>query len=306
MTTRMDRYGSARARGGGGVELIGVAMGFGGPDEGAARAPAYLRAGGLAERLRATGTPARWSRDLFPRVIPGGSRLDAARELNARLATRVSAALADGRYPLVMGGDHSIAAGTWSGAARWMRPAGPLGLLWIDAHMDAHTPATTPSGNPHGMPLAELLGAGDGPASLSPAHVALVGVRSFETEEAALLARLGVRVYMQDEVERRGLAAVVGESLERVARAAAFGVTLDIDALDPLDAPATSTRVARGLRADELHATLAPAIDHPRLVAAEIVEYNPLLDRDGATARLVQDFAVALTAPARTARRAAA
>lgn len=288
------------------VELIGVAMGFGGPDEGAARAPVSLRASGLAERLRDAGSAARWSRDLLPRVMPDGSRVGSMHDLNARLAQRVAASLAAGRFPLVIGGDHSIAAGTWAGAARHLRPAGSLGLLWIDAHMDAHTLSTTASGNPHGMPLAELLGAGSARASIAPEHVALVGVRSYEPEEAALLARLGVRVFFQDEVERRGLEAVLNEALARVTRASAFGVTLDIDALDPRDAPATSTRVECGLRADALLSGLGQVVTHAGLIAAEIVEYNPLLDGTGTTAALVHALAVSLTTPVRLERRAAA
>ena len=277
------------------VELIGAAMGLGGPDTGAAGGPAVLHRLGLANVLRSAGHLVRWSPVLLPEVAHavGGqsqSRLAAVHDFNLRLAKRVETAVLANRFPLVLGGDHSIAAGTWAGAARALSSSGraPPGLLWIDAHMDAHTPSTTPTGNPHGMPLAELLGAyGTGP-SLNPQHVALVGVRSYEHAEAGLLERLGVRVYFADEVARRGLQTVISEALARVSQAGAYGVTLDIDALDPIDAPATSTREPGGLRADALIAALAQLKQYSGLMAAEIVEYNPFLDADRGTARLVE------------------
>jgi hypothetical protein len=156
------------------------------------------------------------------------------------------------------------ATGTWSGAAAALRPRGALGLLWIDAHMDAHRPHTSPSGNLHGMPLACLLGHGEpalatlaGAPALAPAHVCLVGVRSYEAEEAQLLEQLGVRVFLMDEVRRRGLPAVLREAHAVVTRGTAgFGVTLDVDAVDPQEAPGVGTPAPGGLRAGSLLAEL--------------------------------------------------
>jgi arginase len=278
------------------IDLIGASMGLGGPDAGAAGAPSVLQRLGLAGVLRASGHSASWRAPLLPRLVFGESRLDAVREFNHRLANRVAASVLARRFPLVFGGDHSIAAGTWAGVASALQRSGRArpGLLWIDAHMDSHTTQTTPSGNPHGMPLAELLGAGAAPASLSPRHVALIGVRSYEPAEADLLAQLGVRVYFADEIARRGLAIVMNEALARVAQAGAYGVTVDIDAIDPLDAPATSTREFGGLGAGALIRALGQLQRVPGLVAGEIVEYNPFLDRDGATAKLVENLAAAL------------
>jgi arginase len=273
------------------VELIGVAMGLGGPDIGAASGPIALRRGGLAN---ATG--GHWTPTLLPRVGGQRSRLDAATELNARLAARVAATLARNRFPLVIGGDHSIAAGTWAGAAVHVQPRGALGLIWIDAHMDAHTPATTPSGNPHGMPLARLLGASGVSAAFAPEHVALIGVRSFEPDEAALLGRLGVRVYDADEVAKRGLAIVMDEAREQVTRGTAgFGVTLDLDAIDPRDAPGTGTREPGGLIGAEVIAACAKLGADSRLVAAEIVEFDPAHDIDDRTLTLAIELARGLT-----------
>ena len=211
----------------------------------------------------------------------------------ARLADRVGQHLAQGDFPLVIGGDHSCAIGTWSGVKRALGAPERLGLIWIDAHMDSHTFATTPSGQLHGMPLACLLGHGeaaltaiDGPeAKLRPQHVCLIGVRSFEAGEAALLHRLGVRVFDMDEIRRRGLAEVFDAALAIVRQGTAgFGVSVDLDALDPEEEPGVGTPVPGGLRRAELAAALSRLRGDPAFVAMEIVEYNPRRDRGHATA----------------------
>jgi ornithine--oxo-acid transaminase len=186
--------------------------------------------------------------------------------------------------------------------AQALRPRGALGLIWIDAHMDAHTPGTSPSNALHGMPLACLLGEGP-PAlmqssnaiALSPKHVCLVGVRSFEAAEAQLLERLGVRVYLMDEVRARGIAEVLAEARGIVTSGTAgFGITIDVDVLDPLEAPGTGTPVPGGMRTDRLAEALAQMADDPSLIAAEIAEYNPELDKEGRTATAVGHLATAL------------
>jgi arginase len=208
--------------------------------------------------------------------------------------------------PVVIGGDHSCAIGTWKGIARALAPRGPLGLVWIDAHMDAHTPETSPSGMLHGMPLACLLGHGDPrlalepAAALDPGRLCLVGVRSFESGEASLLERLGVRVFRMREIERRGLAPVMAEALA-IARngSGGYGVSLDLDAIDPRDAPGVGTAVRHGIRAAELRELFGRLAQDPALDALEIAEYNPARDRGGATARLIGDIVLSLLAPAR-------
>jgi arginase len=209
-----------------------------------------------------------------------------------------------GKLPVVVGGDHSCAIGTWKGVASALRARGPLGLIWIDAHMDAHTPQTTPSGALHGMPLASLLGYGDKRLTslgrgvqLLPKHVCLIGVRSFESGEAALLRRLGVRVFFMPEVVRRGLTAVMREALDiATTGTAGFGVTLDLDALDPRDAPGVGSPVKGGIRAAELSTALASIQGHPALAGVEIVEYNPQRDRNGVTANVAAGLLEAVLA----------
>ena len=228
------------------------------------------------------------------------------RAVSARLAHRTHDLAAGGRLPVVLGGDHSCAIGTWKGIASALAPRGPLGLVWIDAHMDAHTPETTPSGMLHGMPLACLLGRGDPrlalepAAALDPRRLCLVGVRSFESGEAALLERLGVRVFPMREVARRGLVPVMDEALA-IARSGSggYGISLDLDAIDPRDAPGVGTAVRDGIRGSDIRGVFARLADDPLLAALEIAEYNPARDRNGLTARLVQDVVLALLAPAR-------
>ncbi len=278
------------------VDLLGVASGLGGADPACAQAPARLAAGGLEARLLAGGIEARWAETLVPRRDGRGVRRAVA-QLCARLAARVAESIRAGRLPCVIGGDHSCAVGTWSGAAR---AHGPLGLVWLDAHMDAHTDGTSPSGRLHGMPLAALLGQCDGAldglqdGALAPRHVCLVGVRSFEAPEAALLERLGVRVYGIEDVQRRGLERVL-EDARAIANdgTSGYGVSIDLDVLDPHEAVAVATPAPFGLRGDELARALGAVGRDARLVAFELAEYCPRLDRDGATERLIGKLLVA-------------
>ena len=282
------------------IQLIGAAWGLGGADPGCAEAPAVL-APLLAQRLSACGATSSTGPMLSP--APGERRKTTA---IGRLCGQLAAAVADarraGRLPCVLGGDHTCAGGTWTGVARVLHEQGlgALGLVWVDAHMDSHTPATSHTGRLHGMPLAWLLGQDDDPlyglaaGVLAPEHVCLVGVRSFEPEEDARLRRLGVRVMFMDEVRRRGLDAVIGEALAiATAGTGAFGVSIDLDVVNPDEAPHVGTPVAGGLGSAALARALAPLAAQPRLAAVELVEYSPRLDRDGRTARVALDLLVA-------------
>jgi len=276
------------------VDLIGVASGLGGADAACAQAPARLAASGLADQLRGAGIDAAWAATFAPKRQDDG-RLGAVARLNAELAARVAQSMRDGRLPCVVGGDHSCAVGTWSGAAMALAPRGPIGLVWIDAHMDSHTAGTSPSGRPHGMPLAALLGQGDQALAglhdgmLRPRHVCLVGVRSYEPAEAELLERLGVTVFRIEEVARRGLARTMEDAVAIATEGTAgYGVTLDLDALDPSEAPAVATPAASGIRGDDLVRELRCIGRDSRLAAFELAEYCPRLDVDGASERLIR------------------
>jgi len=273
------------------IMIIGAASGAGAPDPACAEGPEALRRYHVFH-----ATPLQhveWDAILRVPREAQDTPLHAVAALSMRLAAEVETVLRAGHFPLVVGGDHSCAIGTWSGVHRVFADQGPIGLIWIDAHMDSHTFATTPSGQIHGMPLACLLGYGeaaltaiDGPeAKLRPEHVCLIGVRSFEAGEAALLHRLGVRVFDMDEVRRRGLSEVFDEALAIVQHGTAgFGVSVDLDALDPEEEPGVGTPVPGGLCRAELAAALSHLRGEPAFVAMEIVEYNPRRDRGHATA----------------------
>jgi arginase len=292
--------------------VIGVASGLGARDPRCRDGPAALARDDLLARLARRGVALSWRSMLEAPARPGQSRYRAIAEMCNRVAREVGTAMRSGELPVVIGGDHSCAIGTWSGAAQAVAPRGPLGLVWIDAHMDSHTPATTHSGVPHGMPLAALLGHGASrelaadvaeilhEGQLAPHHICLVGVRSHEPEEEALLNRLGVRIIHMEEVGARGLEVVMHEAVD-IARAdtAGYGITLDLDALDPADAPGVGTPVRGGIAAGALIDALARCAGDPRLVAFEVVEYNPHRDVDRRTARLVEDLIAAVLGPRR-------
>ena len=286
------------------IQIVGVASGRGAMDERCANGPLALRNAGLVTHLQARHASVAWTDTISPAARAGNDVVAAVSGICGRLAQRIKAVIARGDLPVVLGGDHSCAIGTWKGVASALRSRGPLGLIWIDAHMDAHTSQTTPSGALHGMPLACLLGFGDerltglaDGASLLPQRVCLIGVRSFETGEATLLRRLGVRVFFMPEVARRGLAAVMREALAiATAGTAGFGVTLDLDALNPKDAPGVGSPVRGGFRTAELMAALALLHGHPALAGVEIAEYNPQRDRYGITASLASELLLAMLA----------
>jgi len=281
--------------------VIGVASCAGAPDPGCAEGPDALR-----HYMTFHDTPLQrveWDAILRVPRAQQDTPLHAVAALNIRLASEVATVLGAGNFPLVVGGDHSCAIGTWSGVHRVLANKGPLGLIWIDAHMDSHTFATTPSGQIHGMPLACLLGYGDtaltaidgAEAKLRPEHVCLIGVRSFEAGEAALLHQLGVRVFDMNEIRRRGLTKVFDEALSIVRNGTAgFGVSVDLDALDPEEEPGVGTPVPGGLRCAELAAALRHLRGDPAFVAMEIAEYNPRRDRGHATANAAGDLVKAV------------
>jgi arginase len=237
-----------------------------------------------------------WSDLIYPRI--GRDRWASLADLARRVGDEVARTLVAGDFPVVIGGDHSCALGTWSGVARTLNGRGPLGLLWIDAHMDSHTPETSASHAIHGMPLAALLGhgqpalvalAGKRPV-LRPEHVCLLAARSFEEEEAMLLERLSVQIISADEVHQRGLSISLVEARERVAMGSAgFGVSLDLDAIDPFYAPGVGSPEPDGLDGRYLISQLAPILADHRLLALEIAEYNPDRDRDQTTLRLIAE-----------------
>ena len=214
----------------------------------------------------------------------------------SRLADHVEDALDRGRFPVVLGGDHSVAIGTISGMARHFRKKGQkLGVIWVDAHTDMNTPSSSPSGNIHGMPLAVLLGeghpaltaiAGERPA-LDPEFVAVIGARDIDHMEREVIRRTGVRVYTMSELDDRGTAVCVREAIERVSRATAgIHLSFDLDGVDPDHAPGVGTPVPGGLDLRESHLICEKVAQTGRLVGVEVVELNPILDDKNRTGKL--------------------
>jgi arginase len=220
----------------------------------------------------------------------------------AEVSTLVRRAGDEGYVPLVLGGDHSVALGTLAG----LRRDGPGGVLWVDAHGDLNTPATSITGNVHGMVLAAALGLG-GDAfesdawtlpAVDPARVALVGVRSLDDAERTVLRDLGAVIYTMSDLDRLGVEHAVREALEHVRGPGFVHVSLDMDVVDPADAPGVGTPVRGGLTYREAHLAMELVAESGVAGSLEVVEVNPILDRENETARL----AVELVASALGAR----
>lgn len=279
------------------IAIIGAAYCRGARDSRCDFGPQHIRRA-LEPQLAHRHFAAQWHTTLHaaPNPMPADDVYSDAAGFCSELARLVADAVQRRQRFAVIGGDHSCAIGTWTGAAVARRSYGPIGLIWIDAHMDSHTPETSHSGALHGMPLACLLGHGDPRLTqllipspkLLPKHTGVVGVRSFEAEEASLLNGLGVRVITKSELLARTLRDALREALDRAAAASGgFGITIDLDAIDPVDAPGVGSPEPGGIPAQQLINALAPLRNHPALLGVEIAEYNPFRDRGNKTADLV-------------------
>ncbi len=278
------------------VRIIGAASGLGAQDQACADGPVAFHRSQAWHEL-AHHPRVDWGRTLFAPAADGGGATGRIAGLCRHLADEVGHALRGGEFPVIIGGDHSVAIGTWSGVAR---VAGePVGLLWIDAHLDSHTPETSYSGAIHGMPLACLLGRGDkrllniglAGVQVSAGHTAVLGARSYEPEELDFLKASGVRIIDSVELAQRGFADCLHEALAIVTAApAGFGVTLDLDAIDPLLAPGVGSPEPEGLSARDVLEAVSGIAGLPGFRALEIVEYNPDRDRLGITASLISDL----------------
>ncbi len=218
------------------------------------------------------------------------------------LFDRVLQSLDEGALPLVLGGDHSLAAGSVAASAAWVRRTAsrPLGLIWIDAHGDMNTPETTTSGNVHGMPLAALLGHGPaalasigGSPSVLPQHTVLVGVRNLDEREKDQIRASGIHVFTMKDIDRDGIARVAERALALAAeRTGGIHVSLDMDVCDPSIAPGVGTPVKGGFNYREAHMIMEMVADSRRLTALDLVEVNPTLDIRNTTAELGAELAL--------------
>lgn len=286
------------------ISLIGAASGWGAQVRACEEGPSALMEAGLYAELQKAGIPMQSENILFPKrkAIEGEIPLEDVFPLICDFTRDLGQCVKDtmerGEFPLVLGGDHSIAVGMWNGVKESLLKETdlPLGLLWIDAHMDAHTPETTPSGAWHGMPLAALLGHGKDPwrflfrkdPVLLPQNICLVGIRSFEEGEEEFLKKLNVRTYDMAAIHKRGIDAVLNEAIAYVMKGTGgFGISLDLDVIDPTEAPGVGSPEEGGVAAQSLAHALQVLKGNPFLKALEIVEYNPKRDPAGKTLRLV-------------------
>jgi len=271
--------------------------------------PSAIRIAGMAARLTELGHKVVDEGDIVIKNIEelkvGNERARYLPEI-ARAATavarKVERIIGLKHFPLVLGGDHSIAVGTVSGIAAFAHSQGKkLGLLWVDAHGDINTPESSPSGNIHGMPLAALLGFGapeltsvGGPTpKVDPANVALVGIRSLDAGEKKRLKETGVQVHTMSDLDRHGVPSVMKRALAQVTAGTDFvHVSLDLDAVDPSVTPGVGTPVKGGLDYREAHLIMEVIADAGVMTSLEVVEVNPILDERNATGSLAVELAL--------------
>ena len=215
-------------------------------------------------------------------------------KVSSELYKAVGSIFEEHAFPFVLGGDQSISIGTWSSVLDYTHKKDktkPLGLIWIDAHLDAHTPETSESKALHGMAAAVLMGAGIkslSPVLLEPDRLVYIGTRSYEEGELAFLKSLGIKIYYQPEVDQRGFETVFQEAREYVTREGCpYGITFDIDAFDPSEAPGTGARAPNGLKSREVLPAIRGLLSDTNLVAFEMVEFNPKLDQQDKTLNLI-------------------
>jgi arginase len=289
------------------IAIIGAPLDLGSGRRGVDMGPSAVRVANLNGRLAALGYAVEdlgnvpvIQRESQAEVHSRAKYLPQIAETCTLVAEMVDRALGEGKFPLILGGDHSIAVGTVSGASRHFHRRGEkLGLIWIDAHTDMNTPESSPSGNVHGMPLACCIG--QGPEELTgifgyspkvdPANVALVGIRSVDGQERDIVQHSGVHAFTMRDIDERGMRAVFEEAI-RVAGTGTAGihVSLDMDAVDPQEAPGVGTPVQGGITYREAHLAMEMLGDTGRVASMEIVEVNPVIDDANRTAILAVEL----------------
>ncbi|HLR23802.1 MAG TPA: arginase [Pseudogracilibacillus sp.] len=286
------------------ISMIGVSMDFGQSRRGVNMGPSAIRYAGVVNRLEALGHEIKDRGDIHinesVQAEKSSSKLKNLKEVieaNEKLAEQVENVLAEERFPLVLGGDHSIAIGTLAGLATKYKN---LGVIWYDAHADLNTDETSPSGNIHGMPLAVSMGLGDDRLvnlhhegqKVKPENIVIIGARSIDPGERELIKEHGIKVFTMHEIDKYGMTAVMNEALQYLEERNVDGVhlSLDLDALDPLYTPGVGTPVAGGVTYRESHLAMEILEESGKVTSAEFVEVNPILDEKNKTA----DVAVGL------------
>jgi arginase len=291
------------------IHIIGVPLDLGGGRRGVDMGPSALRIAGLGDQIAALGRTVADKGDLPVPIRETQQASDASKKYIREIA-RVCRAVYDdvrrsleaGALPLVLGGDHSLAAGSVAASADWVRrtSAKPMGVIWVDAHGDMNTPQITSSGNVHGMPLGALLGQeptelasiGTSP-SVMPEHTVLVGIRNLDEQEKSVIRASGIHVFTMKDVDREGIARVAERAIALAAAdTGGIHVSFDLDVCDPTFAPGVGTPVKGGLDYREAHMLMELVADSRKLVALDLVEVNPTLDIRNATAEFATELAL--------------
>jgi arginase len=289
------------------IAVIGAPMDLGAGRRGVDMGPSALRVAGLDEKIASLGYEVEDLGNIVvdqPENLPVGAEnaryLPQIGHTCARLAEMVRQAAENGRVPLVLGGDHSVAMGTVAGMATHFREHGErIGLIWIDAHADMNTPQSSPSGNIHGMPLASIVGLGprelthlaDVSPMVDPANVAIIGLRSVDETERRNVHCAGVHAFTMRDIDERGLRSVMQEAIEHATRGTSgFHLSFDMDAVDPQEAPGVGTPVRGGITYREAHLAMEIVNDSNRMVSMEMVEVNPVIDEVNRTALLAVEL----------------
>jgi arginase len=290
------------------IRVIGVPLDLGQSRRGVDMGPSAVRVAGLEARLEALGHVVEDAGNVSVAIAEqkkeGDPRAKYLKEITAtctKHAELVVKTLEAGKVPITLGGDHSIAAGSVAGVAEfYRRQKHKIGLIWIDAHTDINTPDSSPSGNVHGMPLAAIMGLGppelsnilDFSPKVSAENCVLVGVRDIDAIEKENVRKAGIHVFTMRDIDERGMRTVMEEALRAAGRGTAgYHVSLDMDWVDPEDAPGVGTPVRGGATYREAHLAMEIIADHGRILSFEIVEVNPVIDEHNRTA----DLAVELT-----------
>ena len=291
------------------VAVLGVPLDLGAGRRGVDMGPSAMRVAGLNARLEALGYRVEDLGNVAveqpesSKVGPQNARYLKPIAATCRaLADRVERAMRQGRFPMVLGGDHSVAVGTVNGVAAWHRRTGRrIGVIWLDAHTDMNTPETSPSGNVHGMPLACLVGSGPRELThlrgvspvLDPRNVVLVGIRDVDLTERPVVRESGVTVFTMRDIDERGMRAVMTDAITIASRGATgIHLSLDMDGIDPDEAPGVGTPVRGGLSYREAHLAMEMLCDSRLLCSMEMVEVNPVLDVANRTAQLAVELAL--------------
>jgi arginase len=291
------------------VHIIGVPLDLGAGRRGVDMGPSAFRIAGIGDRIAALGYTV-VDKGNLPVPIPETQRPADKRKKYVRDIAKVCQKLYDmalksldaGALPLLLGGDHSLAAGSVAASAAWIRrtTSQPLGLIWVDAHGDMNTPDTTGSGNVHGMPLAALLGnepielasIGSSP-SVQPNSTVLLGIRNLDDQEKSQIRQSGVHVFTMKDIDRHGIATMAERALALAADGTGgIHVSFDMDVCDPSIAPGVGTAVKGGLDYREAHMVMELVADSRRLVALDLVEVNPTLDIRNTTAEFATELAL--------------